>query len=184
MNFDLLKKALKNKDVKIDEKDFDFDAISNEVYKGYVKEDEAHKGYVKESDYTKLKGDHDDLTKKYSTMETNFNNQTQTLADTNAKLSKTSLEKVMISKGFKEENFDEISKLRSSLYAEEKDDVKAISSIADKYKATYFPETANKTPIPNEAGLNGGTSGNGAKGTTDIKITRDTPLRNMTAPVK
>lgn len=180
MNFDLVKKYLKNKDVKIDEKDFDFDGMANEVYKGYVKEDEAHKGYVKESDYSKLKGDHEALTTKYSTMETNFNNLNSTLTDTNNKLAKTSLEKVMISKGFKEDSFDEISKLRSSLYADEKDDVKAISSIADKYKATYFPETANKVVAPNEGGLQGNASGNGAGGNHDIKITRDTPLRNMT----
>lgn len=184
MNIDL-SKYLKNKDVKIKNEDFDFDAMSNDIYKGYVKEDSLKEKYVPKTDYEKIVGEKNDLTTKYTGLETNFNNQTQTLADTNAKLSKTSLEKTMISKGFKEESFDEIAKLRSSLFADEKDDAKAINSIADKYKATYFPETANKPAIPNEPGLNGGQGGsNGHNGGNDIKITRDTPLRSMTAPVK
>ena len=183
MNIDL-SKYLKNKDAKVKNEDFDFDAMANDIYKGYVKEDSLKDKYVTKTDYEKVVGEKNDLTTKYTGLETNFNNQTQTLADTNAKLSKTSLEKTMISKGFKEENFDEISKLRSSLYADEKDDVKAISSIADKYKATYFPETANKPAVPNEPGFNGGVSGQNVGGANDIKITRDTPLRNMAIPVK
>lgn len=183
MNIDITK-YLKNKDVKIKNEDLDFDALEKDVYKGYVKEDTLKDKYVSKTDYEKAVKEKEDLTTKYTVLETNFNNQTQTLADTNAKLARTSLEKTMISKGFKEENFDEIAKLRSSLYADEKDDAKAISSIADKYKATYFPETANKPAVPNEAGLNGGTSGNNNNGGNDIKITRDTPLRSMTAPVK
>lgn len=170
MNIDITK-YLKNKDVKIKNEDFDFDALEKDVYKGYVKEQDATKDMVKKSDF-------DALSTKYAELETNYNNTIKTLDDTNSKLSKVSLEKIMISKGFKEENFDEISKLRSSLFAEEKDDAKAISSIADKYKATYFPETNTKTPVPNEPGFNG-TAGANNNNAVDIKITRDTSLKNL-----
>ena len=49
MNIDITK-YLKNKDVKIKNEDFDFDAMEKDVYKGYVKESDATKGYVKKSE--------------------------------------------------------------------------------------------------------------------------------------
>lgn len=169
MNIDITK-YLKNKDVKITNEDFDFSALEKDVYKGYVKESDATKDMVKKSSF-------DELSTKYAELETNYNNTIKTLDDTNGKLSKVSLEKTMVSRGFKEENFDEIAKLRSSLYADEKDDAKAIGAIADKFKSTYFPE-ANTTPaVPNEPGFKGTASAN--DNAVDIKITRDTSLKNL-----
>ena len=45
--------------------------------------------------------------------------------------------------GFKEEDFKDISAMRYSMY-EDLDDVKAIESIKEKYKNTYFPEPVVK----------------------------------------
>lgn len=174
MNIDITK-YLKNKDVKIKNEDFDFDAMEKDVYKGYIKESEAGKGMVKKSDF-------DDLTTRYAELETNYNNTIKTLDDTNGKLSKVSLEKTMISKGFKEEQFEKVAKMRSSLYGDEKDDVKAIDNIATEFKATFFPETQNANPganIPNETGFNGNAGGSSNGNGVDIKITRDTSLRNL-----
>ena len=173
MSIDITK-YLKNKDVKIKNEDFDFDAMEKDVYKGYVKESDATKGYVKKSEL-------DELTKKYAELETNYNNTIKTLDDTNGKLSKVSLEKTMISKGFKEEQFEKVAKMRESLYGDEKDDVKAIETIATDFKATFFPETSNANPgnnIPNETGFNGNAGAN-SNNAVDIKITRDTSLKNL-----
>lgn len=173
MNLDLTK-YLKNKDVKIKNEDFDFDAMSKDVYKGYVKESEVGKGMVKKEDF-------DNLTTKYTELETNYNNTVKTLGDTNDKLSKVSLEKTMISKGFTENQFDKVSKMRSSLYEDEKDDVKAIDSIANDFKGTFFPEADKNTnpAIPNEPGFRSNVGANNNDGLNDIKITRDTSLRNL-----
>ena len=35
--------------------------------------------------------------------------------------------------------------MRESLYGEEKDDVKAIQEIKEKFKSTYFPESTTNT---------------------------------------
>lgn len=170
MNIDITK-YLKNKDVKIKNEDFDFDALERDVYKGYVKEQDATKDMVKKTDF-------DALSTKYAELETNYNNTIKTLDDTNGKLSKVSLEKTMISKGFKEDQFEKVSKMRSSLYADEKDDVKAIEKIVTDFKGTFFPEATNKPAVPNEPGFNG-TAGANNNNAVDIKITRDTSLKNL-----
>lgn len=177
MNIDL-SKYLKNKDIKITNEDFDLEAMSKDLYKDYTKTSEIKKAdyseYVRKEDFDKLQTD-------YSTLETNYNNTITKLNDTNSKMARVSLESKMVRKGFKEENFDEIAKLRSSLYADEKDDQKAIDSIAEKFKNTYF-ESSQKvpfTPAPDE----GGVSGNNRSNAKEIKITRDTSIKDLFIPV-
>lgn len=63
-------------------------------------------------------------------------------------MTRLSLENKLVKKGFKEENFDEVVKLRNSLYADEKDDDKAIEGIVTRFKNTYFPEAEKKNNIP------------------------------------
>ena len=184
MNIDITK-YLKNKDVKIKNDDFDFDALEKDLYKDYTKNsevqskiEESTKDMVSKSDFDKLQND-------YSILETNYNNQTKVLSDTNDKVNKISLENKLVKKGFNEKDFDEIVKLRNSLYADEKDDQKAVDAIANKFKNTYFQETNNKgtnyTPAPNEAGM-GGKNANDNAG-KDIKITRNTSIKDMMIPV-
>ena len=116
MNIDLTK-YLKNKDVKITNEDFDLEAMSKDVYKDYTKTSEikAPKDMVSKSDFEKLQSD-------YATLESNYNTAVKSLSDTNEKMNRVSLESKLVRKGFKDEDFDEVVKLRNSLYAEEKDD--------------------------------------------------------------
>ena len=175
MNLDITK-YLKNKDITISNDDLDLDKMSKDLYKGYTKNSDIkepdYSGYVKKEDFDKLQSD-------YTTLENNYNNQTKILSDTNEKMARVSLESKLVRKGFKEENFDEVVKLRNSLYAEEKDDQKAVDQIAEKFKNTYFAEAKQKTPYtpaPNENGVNGGN--NGSQG-NDIKITRTTSIKDL-----
>lgn len=173
-----LTKYLKNKDVKINNEDFDFEAMKKDLYNGYTKNED-----IKPPKDMISKADYDSLQSSYSELETNYNNTVKTLSDTNEKMARVSLESKLVRKGFKEEDFDEVVKLRSSLYADEKDDQKAIDSIADKFKNTYFAnatDNSNKTKFtqaPNESGLNGGNKTNNDP--KDIKITRSTSLRDL-----
>lgn len=173
MNIDLTK-YLKNKDIKFKNDDFDIEALSNDI------KTEATKGLVSKTEVDNaVKAKDTEWTGKYSALETNYNNTVKQLGDTNSNMAKVSLEKTMVLKGFKEDKFDEVSKLRSSLFADEKDDAKAIDSIADKFKGTYFAESAPVKPtVPNEAGLKGNPQGTNNAG-APVKIDRNTPLSNM-----
>lgn len=180
MNFDITK-YLKNKDITISNDDLDISAMEKDLYKGYTKNSDIPKpdysGYVKKEDYTKLQGD-------YTSLETNYNNTVKTLSETNDKMTRLSLENKLVKKGFKEENFDEVVKLRNSLYADEKDDDKAIEGIVNRFKNTYFPEAEKKNNIPfTQAPNEGGVSGNNANTGKDIKITRGTSIKDLMIPV-
>ena len=180
MNLDITK-YLKNKDITISNDDLDLDKMSKDLYKGYTKNSDIkepdYSGYVKKEDFDKLQSD-------YTTLENNYNNQTKILSDTNEKMARVSLESKLVRKGFKEENFDEVVKLRNSLYADEKDDQKAVDSIAERFKNTYFAQEKSSTPFtpaPNEnGGVNGGNNGSQGK---DIKISRSTSIKDLMVPV-
>lgn len=177
MNLDITK-YLKNKDITISNDDLDLDKMSKDLYKGYTKNSDIkepdYSGYVKKEDFDKLQSD-------YTTLENNYNTTVKTLSDTNDKMARVSLESKLVRKGFKEENFDEVVKLRNSLYADEKDDQKAVDSIAERFKNTYFAEEKKPyTPAPNE---NGGVNGNNGSKTNDIKITRNTSIKDLIIPV-
>lgn len=180
MNFDITK-YLKNKDITISNDDLDVSAMEKDFTQGYTKNSEIKKpdysGYVKKEDYTKLQGD-------YTSLETNYNNTVKTLSETNDKMTRLSLENKLVKKGFKEENFDEVVKLRNSLYADEKDDDKAIDGIVSRFKNTYFPEAEKKPSIPfTQAPNEGGVNGNNANTGKDIKITRGTSIKDLMMPV-
>ena len=132
MNIDITK-YLKNTDITLSNDDLDLNKLSNDLRKGYTKNSDIEKpdysGYVKKDDFDKLQKD-------YTNLENNYNTTIKTLNDTNEKMARVSLESKLVRKGFKEENFDEVVKLRNSLYAEEKDDQKAVDQIAEKFKNT------------------------------------------------
>lgn len=182
MNIDLTK-YLKNKDVKIKNEDFDLESMSKDLYQGYTKNEDIKppKDMVSKADFDKLQND-------YTTLEGNYNQTVKTLSDTNDKMARISLESKLVRKGFNEKDFDEVVKLRSSLYADEKDDQKAVDAIAEKFKNTYFSnsDNSNNTPpytkAPNEAGIGGNNSN--SNGSKDIKITRTTSIKDMMIPVK
>lgn len=166
-----LSKYLKNKDVTISNDDFDIEKFEKDIYKGYTKTSDIPKpdysGYVEKAKFDKLQSD-------YNTMENNYNTSVKNLSETNDKMARVSLENKLVKKGFKEENFDELVTLRKSLYADEKDDQKAVDSIAEKFKNTYLQEEKKFTPAPDEKGNN--VKPNGTDG---IKITRKTSIKDL-----
>lgn len=169
---------LKNKDITISNDDLDLEKLSNDLRKGYTKNSDIkepdYSGYVKKDDFTKLQND-------YTNLENNYNTTIKTLNDTNDKMARVSLESKLVRKGFKEENFDEVVKLRNSLYADEKDDQKAVDQIAEKFKNTYFAQEQKTqfTQAPNE---NGAVSGNNGSKENDIKISRNTSIKDLLKP--
>ena len=178
MNIDITK-YLKNKDVTISNDDLDLEKLTNDMHKGYTKNSDIkepdYSGYVKKEDFTKLQSD-------YTTLENNYNTTVKTLSNTNDKMARLSLENKLIKKRFKEKDFDEVVKLRNSLYADEKDDQKAVDEIAERFKNTYFAEE-QKTPFTKAPNENGGVNGNNGSKSNDIKITRNTSIKDLFIPV-
>ena len=148
-----IKKYIKNKDIEITNDDFDIEKLENDLRKGY----ELSSGVqdkitnaVNEANKTS-KTAFDELQSKYDDIE----KRNTDLAD---KVRTVSLERTMVEYGFKKDQFDEVSKMRSSLYGEEKDDDKAISQIKEKFKDTYFPTQPTEPPkAKDDLPINNGT---------------------------
>ena len=139
--------------------------------KQYLLEEELkqQKEAIKENTarYTELEEKYNTLEKSYSDIEAR-----NTQLTNNERGLKLQVE--IFSQGFKKEQFDEVSALRNSLFKDEEDDAKAVSSIKEKYKATYFPEPEKVPSVPNEPSFNSTTEPK-----KEIKITRKTSLRDL-----
>ena len=164
---------LTNKDVKITDKDFDIEKLENDIRKGYIKETEVESRIdSQKKTWEAEKGkEYDDLKTKYAVLEKSYNDTVSNLDKANKDLSSERLKTTMMSHGFKKDQFEEIAKLRSSLFAGEQDDEKAIAGIAEKFKGTYFSQLASK---PN----NGPLKGDGVA-KQEIKVTRNTSIKDL-----
>lgn len=167
----MIENYLKNKDIQISDNDMDMEALGAELRKGYISEKDVQTKIA-----TAVKEANIKATNDYTTLETNYNETVKNLNAVNEKNATLSLQMKMMKHGFKEENFDEISKLRNSLYADEKDDEKAILSIAEKFKNTYFEKEKDgslKTPPDGQLGNADG------KMKKEIKINRNTSISDL-----
>lgn len=172
-----LSKYLKNKDISITNDDFDIEGLEKEVLKGYTSNAEVKKQIEASTKDMINKSDYDKLQSDFSNLESNYNNTIKILDDTNSKNERLSLENKLTRKGFKDEDFDEVIKIRNSVFADEKDDTKAIDELVEKYKNTYFPEDNKKeifTPAPNESPIKADDTK-----VENIKITRNTSVKDL-----
>lgn len=166
-----ISKYLNNKDVQITNDDLNIEKLQKDLTKGMYTEDDlnakiqevksTYEGTAKESSekLAKLQTDYDSLSNKYA-------EQTQTLKDKN-------LLNVMLEQGFKSSSFDEVSKLRTSLYGDEPDDTKAVQKVKEHFGKVYFEES--KGQAPNE----GSFEPKKADDTSKIVITRNTKLSQL-----
>lgn len=172
-----IEKYITNKDIKITNDDINVEKLTNDLRKGYVlssEVDEKVKSAVDEANKTSsstlanLQSKFDEVNKKFEDAEA------RNVALTNEKKT-ISLQKDMISLGFQEKDFEEVSKLRSSLYGEETDDKKALTQIMDKFKGTYGKVENTTSAVPNEAGFNS----NQTTTPAEPKITRLTSIKDL-----
>lgn len=166
-----ISKYVTNKDIKITNDDIDIEKLTNELRKGYIEEKEADVRIKNELATSQKKNSAD-----YAELETKYNDLEKRNADLTSRNQTLALEKVMVEKGFKNDQFGEITKLRNSLFSEEKDDEKAIQSIKEKFGKTYFPETTKIPEVPNEAGIKRESAN---EKPIDIKVTRNTKISDL-----
>ena len=170
-----ISKYLTNKDIQLSNDDINIEKLEKDIRKGYVLSDEVDKARqeaLKENtaNYTELEEKYNKLEKSYNDIESRNTELTNSKRGLEQKVE-------MVSLGFKKEDFDEVSKLRNSVYAEEQDDSKAFASIKERYGATFgFQKQEEvKTPvIPDETSFNSTT-----KPKEEIKVTRKTNLKDL-----
>lgn len=173
-----IKKYITNKDIEITNEDINIDKLTNDLRKGYITSEEAEnkvKSAVDEANksssttLSELQSKYDEISKKYEDIEA----RNVTLTESNKQVA---LERDMASYGFKKDQFEEVSKLRNSLYAEDDNDT-ALSKIGEKFKGTYFPEENKTVAVPNEPGLN--SANNSGVKPKEPEITRKTSISSL-----
>ena len=166
-------KYLKNKEIQLSQEDIDFEKLEKDIRKGYVLSEEVEN--ARKQAQTEATTNYTALEEKYNKLEKSYNDIEARNTELTGIEKNLKLEVEMVSQGFKKENLQEISALRNSLFKDEVDDAKAVSMIKEKYKATYFPEAPEKVvDVPNETSFN-----NGEPKAQEIKITRNTRLKNL-----
>lgn len=170
-----ISKYLTNKELQLSNDDINIDKLEKDIRKGYILESEKDSA-VKEaletnnkeytSKYTELENKYTELEKNYTALEERNSN----ISSSNEELK---LQVEMVSQGFTPDKFKEIAQLRNTLYAEEKDNSKAIGMIKEKFGATYFPNN-NVVDVPNE-----GSFGKASAENHEINITRKTSVKDL-----
>ena len=166
-----ISKYLTNKDIQITNDDVNIEKLQKDLTKGMYTEDEVNTRLADaKTEYEKTIGDLNakigSMQTDYDALSTKYAEQTQTLKDKN-------LLNVMLEQGFKSSSFDEVSKLRQSLYGDEPDDTKAVQKVKEHFGKVYFEES--KGQAPNE----GSFESKKADDTSKIVITRNTKLSQL-----
>lgn len=169
-------KYLTNKDIQLSNDDINIEKLEKDIRKGYVLSEEVDKARneaLKEStaSYSELEEKFNKLEKSYADIETRNTELTNTKRGLEQRVE-------MVSLGFKKEDFDEVSKLRNSIYAEEQDDSKAFANIKERYGATFgfnkVTEEPKKVEVPNEPNFNSTT-----KPIEKPNVTRKTDIKSI-----
>lgn len=163
-------KYVKNKDLQITNDDIDIETLTKDLRKGYISENDV----TNKIDEAKKSWD-PKVTKEYTDLQTSYETAIKDLDTANSSIKTKNLELEMMSKGFKKDDFKEVSNLRNSLYADEKDDSKAIENIASRFKDTYFKVIEE----PKKDYDNNFIKNNEGSKTKEIKITRNTSLADL-----
>lgn len=157
---------LKNKDLKITNDDIDIDKLTSDLRKGYVSESEVESRVEKA---TKDLSAED--SRKYSNLENSYNDMVSKYDGATKELGNEKLKNAFLSHGFKNEDFEELSEIRHSVYKDIKDDNEAVSKLKERFGGTFFPQSKNV----NEPSING--SQEPKKET--VKVTRNTSIKDL-----
>lgn len=163
-----IKKYITNKELVVSNDDIDLERLTNDLRKGYELSSEVQEkveNAVKEAN-TNSKKSFDELQSKYDEIE-------KRNVDLTENVRKYSLENTMIKQGFKEEQFDKVSQMRTSMYGDIKDDTEAVSTIAKDFNATFFPKVEEPKP-KDDMPIN-----NGTVKPVEPKVDRTTSIRSL-----
>ena len=174
-----ISKYLTNKDITLSNDDVDIEKLTKDLRKGYIEESEA-KANAKASYETELKDLRKSLEEKanlaeskYTVLENSYNDLNARYTEQSKQLSAEHLRGIALENGFNCADVEEVSKLRTSLYADVQDDTEAIQKIKDRYGKSFFDNSNTKAPDEKNFG-----SGNQTK-KNDVVITRNTSIQDL-----
>ena len=174
-----ISKYLTNKDITLSNDDVDIEKLTKDLRKGYIEESEA-KANAKASYETELKDLRKSLEEKanlaeskYTVLENSYNDLNARYTEQSKQLSAEHLRGIALENGFNSADVEEVSKLRTSLYADVQDDIEAIQKIKDRYGKSFFDNSNTKAPDEKNFG-----SGNQTK-KNDVVITRNTSIQDL-----
>lgn len=167
-------KYQKNKDIELSNEDINIDKLIKDVRKGYVLQDEVEtaRNEVLSESTTK----YTELETKYNNLEKSYNDvQAQVVEKTNL-INELNLKNMMRDIGFDVNKFDKVSSLRSSVYADETDDQKALEKIKEDFGASLIEQKQEpvKQEVPEETNFN-----TPKKQDPVIKISRKTRITDL-----
>jgi hypothetical protein len=166
-----ISKYLTNKDIQITNDDVNIEKLQKDLTKGMYTEDDL------KAEIQKVKDSYEESNKevngKLAKLQTDYDSLSNKYAEQSQDLKNKNLLNVMLEQGFKSSSFDEVSKLRQSLYGDEPDDTKAVQKVKEHFGKVYFEES--KGQAPNE----GSFESKKADGTSKIVITRNTKLSQL-----
>ena len=170
-----ISKYITNKDIQLSNDDINIEKLEKDIRKGYILESEKESAVNEALENTKKESTskYSELETKYNELEKNYNALEERNSNITSSNDDLHLQVEMISQGFSKDKFEEVKQLRNSLFADEKDDSKAIELIKEKFSATYFPKTS-QVDIPNEVPA---VHSNGE--TPKINITRKTSIKDL-----
>lgn len=139
-----IKKYLKNKDVELTDEDFDMEKLTNDIRKGYVVEKDIRKQFEDElAEKTK------EYTTKIANMQNDYDSLNTKYSEQTGQVKASNLKVAILSNGFRSEDIDQVSKLRTNIYGDIADDTEALNKVKEQYGKVFF-ETKQDT-APNEA---------------------------------
>ena len=157
---------LKNKDLKVTNDDIDMERLTRDMRNGFVKESEVESRIEKAKKDLSAESD-----RKYKELDDTYNTVMNKYNEVNKELGNEKLKNAFLSNGFKNEDFEELSEIRRSVYKDIKDDNEAAVKIKDRFKGTYFTQNT-KIGEPSIKG-----SQEPKKGS--IKVTRNTSIGDL-----
>lgn len=165
-----IKKYLK-KDVEISNDDIDMDKLTEDLRKGYAVEkdltDRLNKEYEKNlAEKTK------EYTTKIASMQNDYDSLTAKYNETSNQVKTSNLKVAILSKGFKGEDIEKVSNLRTAVYGQITDDNEALDKVIDEYGKVFFETKVDIAP--NEGAMN-------TMPATETKpvITRNTSIKDL-----
>jgi hypothetical protein len=166
-----ISKYLTNKDIQITNDDVNIEKLQKDLTKGMYTEDDLKAEIQKVKD--SYEGSNKEVNEKLAKLQTDYDSLSNKYAEQSQDLKNKNLLNVMLEQGFKSSSFDEVSKLRQSLYGDEPDDTKAVQKVKEHFGKVYFEES--KGQAPNE----GSFEPKKADDTSKIVITRNTKLSQL-----
>ena len=162
-------------DKEISNEDLDLDKLETDIKKGLEKDIKSQYESdfkTKESEFSQKEKE---LTEKIANMQNEYDILANKYSEQSNIVNRKNMEVAMLSQGFSQENFDEVEKLRTSIYGDIADDTEAVQKVKEHFGKVYFQETPKFTQAPDESNFNKVDE----KPQSDIVITRNTNIKDL-----